>query len=120
MATILVADDERDIRQLVKFTLEFNNHEVLMAKNGEDALEILYKHKPDLVLLDIRMPRLNGYEVCRTIKEDPTLHTIPVLFLSAKGQEAEVQEGLATGADGYIIKPFSPDQLVEQISNALK
>jgi CheY-like chemotaxis protein len=104
----------------VKFTLELNDHEVIMAKNGEDALEILYKDKPDLVLLDIRMPRLNGYEVCRTIKEDPTLQTIPVLFLSAKGQDTEVQEGLATGADGYIIKPFSPDQLIEHITKALK
>lgn len=120
MAIILVADDERDIRQLVKFTLEYNNHEVLMAKNGEDALELLYKHKPDLVLLDVRMPRLNGYEVCRTIKKDPNYQTIPVLFLSAKGQDAEVQEGLATGADGYIVKPFSPDQLIEYITNALK
>ncbi|MDX1601080.1 MAG: response regulator [Anaerolineales bacterium] len=119
MSKVLVAEDERDIRELITFTLRYHGHDVLAASNGEEALELALKEHPDLVLLDIRMPRMNGYEVCRSIKENEVTKHIPVVFISAKGQEAEVKEGLDAGATDYILKPFSPDQLVERVSQVL-
>ena len=119
MARILIAEDERDIRDLIAFTLRFNGHQVIEATNGEEALRLTTKEKPDLVLLDVRMPRMTGYEVCQRIKEDASLTDIPVLFLSAKGQETEVKAGLESGAADYILKPFSPDQLMERVDSYL-
>jgi DNA-binding response OmpR family regulator len=115
MAKILVAEDERDIRDLISFTLRFAGHEVVTANNGEEALERTLLEKPDLVLLDVRMPRMTGYETCRRLKADETVKDIPVVFLSAKGQESEVQAGLEAGAVEYILKPFSPDQLTARV-----
>jgi DNA-binding response OmpR family regulator len=116
MARILVAEDERDIRELIGFTLRHHGHEVLSASNGEDALAIALRELPDLVLLDIRMPRLTGYDVCRRLRAEPTTRDIPVAFLSAKGQDSEVQAGMDAGATDYILKPFAPDQLVNRVS----
>jgi DNA-binding response OmpR family regulator len=116
MARILVAEDERDIRELIGFTLRHHGHEVLTASNGEDALAIALRERPDLVLLDIRMPRLTGYEVCRQLRAEPTTQHIPVAFLSAKGQDSEVQAGMDAGATDYILKPFAPDQLINRVS----
>jgi DNA-binding response OmpR family regulator len=115
MTKILVAEDERDIRELINFTLRLNGYEVVSASDGEEALELALKEYPDLVLLDIRMPRLNGYEVCRLIKGNEATKHIPVVFLTAKGQENEVEKGMKAGATDYILKPFSPDQLVERL-----
>ncbi|MGA9533031.1 MAG: response regulator [Anaerolineales bacterium] len=119
MTKILIAEDERDIRELITFTLRYHGYEVLSARNGEEALEFALKEHPDLVLLDVRMPRMDGYEVCRSIKENQATEHIPVVFLSAKGQEAEVKEGLDSGAVDYILKPFSPDSLVERVGQLL-
>jgi len=116
MARILVAEDERDIRELIGFTLRHHGHEVLTASNGEDALAIALREVPDLVLLDIRMPRLTGYDVCRRLRADPTTRDIPVAFLSAKGQDSEVQAGMDAGATDYILKPFAPDQLINRVA----
>jgi len=116
MARILVAEDERDIRELIGFTLRHHGHEVLTASNGEDALATALRDLPDLVLLDIRMPRLTGYDVCRRLRADPTTRDIPIAFLSAKGQEAEIQAGMDAGATDYILKPFAPDQLVNRVA----
>jgi DNA-binding response OmpR family regulator len=115
MAKILVAEDERDIRDLITFTLRFAGHEVVTANNGEEAVEKTLQEQPDLVLLDVRMPRMTGYEACRLIKAGDTTQGIPVVFLSAKGQESEVQAGLEAGAVEYILKPFSPDQLTARV-----
>ncbi len=115
MAKILVAEDEHDIRELISFTLRFAGHEIVTANNGEEALEMTLQEKPDLVLLDVRMPRMTGYETCRRIKADETIKDIPVVFLSAKGQESEVKAGLEAGAVEYILKPFSPEQLTDRI-----
>jgi DNA-binding response OmpR family regulator len=115
MTKILVAEDERDIRELINFTLRLNGYEVVSASDGEEALELALKEYPDLVLLDIRMPRLNGYEVCKLIKGNEATKHIPVVFLTAKGQENEVELGMKAGATDYILKPFSPDQLVERL-----
>lgn len=116
MARILVAEDERDIRELIGFTLRHSGHEVLTASNGEDALAIALREVPDLVLLDIRMPRLTGYEVCRRLRAEPATQHVPVAFLSAKGQDSEVQAGMDAGATDYILKPFAPDQLIQRVA----
>ena len=120
MARILVADDERDIRELIGFTLRHHGHEVLTASNGEDALAIALRDLPDLVLLDIRMPRMTGYDVCRRLRADPTTRHVPIAFLSAKGQESEIQAGIDAGATDYILKPFAPDQLVNRVALLLR
>jgi len=119
MARILISEDERDIRELIAFTLQIAGHEVIPTRNGEEALEMTGKEMPDLIILDVRMPRISGYEVCKQIKSDPGTVHIPIVFLSAKGQDAEVKAGLEAGAVEYIIKPFSPDQLVNQIGDIL-
>jgi len=119
MAKILIAEDERDIRDLVAFTLRFAGHEVFSATNGEEAVEMAPKVNPDLILMDVRMPRMTGYEACKALKEDPELKDIPVVFLSAKGQENEIQQGLDAGAEEYLLKPFAPDQLTEHVKTIL-
>ncbi len=119
MGRILIAEDEKDIRDLISFTLSFAGHSVTATSNGEEAYEKAQEILPDLILLDVRMPRMNGYEACEKIKADEKTKDIPVVFLSAKGQEAEVNTGLAVGAVEYILKPFAPDQLAEQVKNIL-
>jgi CheY-like chemotaxis protein len=119
MAKILIAEDERDIRDLVAFTLRFAGHEVFAATNGEEAIELAPQINPDLVLMDVRMPRMTGYEACRALKANPDLKDIPVVFLSAKGQESEIQQGLAAGAEDYLLKPFAPDQLTNRVKDIL-
>jgi CheY-like chemotaxis protein len=119
MAKILIAEDERDIRDLVAFTLRFAGHEVFAASNGEEAVEMAFKVDPDLILMDVRMPRMTGYEACKALKANPEVKDIPVVFLSAKGQESEIQQGLEAGAEEYLLKPFAPDQLTGKIKEIL-
>jgi CheY-like chemotaxis protein len=119
MAKILIAEDEPDIRDLITFTLQFAGHEVTATANGEEACRRAAEVLPDLILLDVRMPRMTGYEACHAIKANPQTAAIPVVFLSAKGQDAEVQTGMEAGAAEYIIKPFSPDQLTESVQAIL-
>ncbi|GAB4423033.1 MAG: hypothetical protein Kow002_12540 [Anaerolineales bacterium] len=115
MTKILIAEDEPDIRDLVAFTLRFAGYEVVTGTNGEEAVELASKELPDLILLDVRMPRLTGYDACKKIKENPQLKDIPVVFLSAKGQESEIQSGMEAGAEEYLLKPFAPDQLTDRV-----
>jgi CheY-like chemotaxis protein len=119
MKKILIAEDERDIRDLIAFTLRFAGYEVLTANNGEEAVQMTQKELPDLVLTDVRMPKMTGYEACKQIKANPATQHIPVVFLSAKGQEAEVQTGLDAGGDEYLLKPFAPDQLTRKVAEIL-
>jgi CheY-like chemotaxis protein len=119
MAKILIAEDERDIRDLIAFTLRFAGYEVFAANNGEEAVELAPRVNPDLILMDVRMPRMTGYEACKRLKADPDLTDIPVVFLSAKGQENEIQQGLASGAEEYLLKPFAPDQLTARVKAIL-
>ncbi len=119
MAKILIADDERDIRDLITFTLRFAGYEVVPTTNGEEAYQAALREIPDLILLDVRMPRMTGYQACQQIKADARTRHIPVVFLSAKGQEGEVQTGLEAGAAEYILKPFSPDQLTDKVKSLL-
>ena len=120
MVKILVAEDERDIRELIAFTLRFANFEVELARNGAEAVEKAPEVNPDLILMDVRMPLMTGYEACEALKKDPITKDIPVIFLSAKGQESEIQEGLEVGAMDYILKPFAPDELTSQVQRVLK
>ncbi len=115
MTKILIAEDERDIRDLITFTLRFAGYDVVAAANGEEAFERAVQEKPDLVLMDVRMPRMTGYEACKRMKAEDSTKDIPVVFLSAKGQESEVNQGLDAGAVEYILKPFSPDQLTDRV-----
>lgn len=120
MAHILVAEDERDIRELINFTLMFAGHKVTQASNGAEALDLAPKVLPDLIMMDVRMPRMTGYEACRQMKQIDSLKEVPVIFLSAKGQDEEVQTGIEAGAVEYILKPFAPEELTRRIAEILK
>jgi CheY-like chemotaxis protein len=119
MARILIAEDEPDIRDLVAFTLRFAGHEVTPTSNGEEAFQQASVVMPDLILMDVRMPKMTGYEACRAMKADPALKDIPVVFLSAKGQDTEIQTGMEVGAEEYLLKPFAPDQLSQRVKEIL-
>jgi DNA-binding response OmpR family regulator len=120
MIKILIAEDEPDIRELITLTLQFNGFDVVSTKDGAEAVEKAQTDKFDLILMDVRMPRMTGYEACRQLREIEATKNIPVIFLSAKGQEAEVQAGLDAGANQYILKPFAPDLLAKKIQEVLK
>ena len=117
---ILIAEDERDIRELVGFTLTFGGYRVVEAPNGQEAVEKAIAERPDLIILDVRMPKMTGYQACQALKSMEETRHIPVAFLSAKGQESEVRQGMGLGAIAYILKPFSPPDLLEQISVLLR
>ena len=119
MAKILIAEDERDIRELITFTLKYAGHEVHQAANGEESVSMARDVMPDLIMMDVRMPKMTGYEACRLLKADEKVKHIPVVFLSAKGQETEIQTGLEVGATDYILKPFAPDQLIKRVNEIL-
>jgi DNA-binding response OmpR family regulator len=116
---ILVAEDERDIRDLIAFTLQFAGYQVVSAADGQEAVELAVKETPDLILMDVRMPRMSGYEACRRIKTEPALQAVPIVFLSAKGQESEIRLGMEAGAEEYVVKPFAPAELVERVKQLL-
>jgi DNA-binding response OmpR family regulator len=116
---ILVAEDERDIRDLIVFTLQLSGFEVVEAPNGEEALKKATQIKPDLILMDVRMPKMTGYEACKALKDQEATQNIPVVFLSAKGQEAEISTGLEMGAIDYFLKPFAPDELADKVNKIL-
>ena len=119
MARILIAEDEPSIRDLIAFTVRFAGHEVTTVTNGEEAVAAACESMPDLILLNVGMPKMNGYDACRALKMSSILKDIPVVFLSAKGQEAEIREGMEAGAEAYLLKPFAPDQLNERINSVL-
>jgi two-component system, OmpR family, alkaline phosphatase synthesis response regulator PhoP len=116
---VLVVDDEIYIVHILDFSLGMEGYEVITALDGEQALERMKAEKPDLVVLDIMMPKLDGYEVCKAIKSNPTTKQTPVILLSAKGRNVDQKLGFDVGADDYITKPFSPRKLVERINQLL-
>lgn len=116
---ILIADDETDLRRLVSFALGRHGYEVLEARDGADALVILESERPDLILLDVMMPVMSGYDTLKAIKADPALADIPVIMLSAMSQSWEVAEGMELGAADYICKPFNLSQLALRIAEFL-
>lgn len=119
MSKILFVDDDPDICELVQFKLEQMGHEVLVEHDGEGGLAAAAVENPDLVILDWMMPRLTGLEVCVGLRSDPRTEHVPVILLTAKAQEADVQRGFAAGADDYIVKPFSPRELASRVQAIL-
>jgi DNA-binding response OmpR family regulator len=116
---ILVADDEPNIVAAIEFLLQQSGYEVHIAQNGEEALRLVETCVPDLVLLDVMMPKKSGYEVCRRIRERADWRHIKIVMLSAKGRDAEVSKGLSMGADLYVTKPFSTRELMAKIKGLL-
>jgi len=115
MPTVLIVDDEQHIRLLIEQTLEELEDEgvqLLTAADGEEALEVVGIHRPELVFLDVMMPQKNGFEVCTAIKQDLGLTATKVVLLTAKGQAVDREAGMAAGADRYVTKPFDPDELL--------
>ena len=116
---VLIADDEPNIVAALEYLLQQGGYEALIARNGDEALAILEEHVPDMVLLDVMMPRKSGYEICTRIRDRPEWRHIKVVMLSAKGRDAEVARGLALGADLYVTKPFSTRELMGKINGLL-
>lgn len=119
MTKILIAEDDQDIRELVVLTLQFGGFDVTPVEDGSLAVEKAKNESFDLILMDVRMPRMTGYEACRRLKDMDSTKDIPIIFLSAKGQEQEIQTGIDAGAADYILKPFAPDTLVNTINKVL-
>jgi two-component system phosphate regulon response regulator PhoB len=119
-ARILVVDDEEDILELVRYNLAKDGYEVALAATGEEALAAMAAHPPDLLVLDLMLPGLDGLEVCRRVRSDPRTAPVCIVMLTAKGQEADIVAGLELGADDYVTKPFSPRVLIARIRAALR
>ena len=117
---IVVADDDPDILELVVMRLERSGHVVHKAADGDTALGLVEQHQPDLAVLDVMMPGLDGYELTRRLREDPAMKDLLIVLLTARVQEGDVDAGLASGADDYITKPFSPQALAERIDALLQ
>lgn len=116
---ILIVDDEPNILMSLDFLFRKNNFDVFVARDGEEALDIMNDHIPDVVLLDIMMPGIDGYQVCQYIRKQERLRHAKVIFLSAKSQKDDIQKGLSLGADLYITKPFSTKQVLKEVQNLM-
>jgi DNA-binding response OmpR family regulator len=117
---ILIVDDEPGVVIPIQFLMEQQGYLVMIAERGEDALDLIYQYKPDLVILDIMLPGIDGYEVCEIIRLNPDYRDVKILFLTAKGREVDIAKGLALGADAYITKPFSNAALVASVKELLE
>ena len=120
MAKLLVIEDEADIRELISFNLEMSGFEVAKARDGEEGLEMAYRGKFDLILLDLMLPGIDGYQVCSQLKREKTTTDIPVIMLTARSEDDDIVTGLEMGAEDYITKPFSPKVLIARVNAALR
>jgi CheY-like chemotaxis protein len=118
-ARILICDDDPAILRVLQVNLEVEGYETLLAHHGEEALAIAIAEKPDLVILDIMMPRMDGYQTCDALKADPETKGIPVVFLSAKAQDSDIEKGKSYEVEDYITKPFDPDTLIEVVERVI-
>jgi DNA-binding response OmpR family regulator len=116
---IVVADDEPDVRELIAYRLGRSGYEVVEAHDGEEALRMALAEPPDLVVLDVMMPKLDGYELTRRLRAEEATRRVPVILLTARAQEDDVSQGFAAGADDYLKKPFNPDELVARVRAVL-
>lgn len=116
---VLVADDEEDIRELIVFRLENSGYTVIAAQDGAEALELARSARPDLAVLDVMMPKMDGYELTQRLREDEATSRMPIILLTARTQEADVERGFSAGADDYIRKPFSPEELRSRVQAIL-
>jgi CheY-like chemotaxis protein len=119
-ARVLACDDDPVILRLLQVNLELEGYDVLLAHNGEEAVEVATAEHPDLVLLDVMMPRLDGYQAVQRLKQNPATRDIPVIFLSARAQLADIERGKASGANAYMTKPFDPDDLLATVAQTLQ
>lgn len=117
---ILIVDDEPDMMEAIKFRLEESKYEVLMATDGEEGLKRAREEKPDLIILDLIIPKVNGYDICRKLKLDEKYKGIPIVMFTARHQPDDIRFGFAQGADAYVVKPFDPKILMGKISELLK
>ena len=116
---VLIADDEPNILISLEYLMKREGHQVLLARNGIEALELIRRERPALVLLDVMMPGKNGYEVCQAVRADEALAGIKILMLTAKGRDTDIAQGLGVGADGYLTKPFSTQELAARVREML-
>ncbi|MBO9519951.1 MAG: response regulator [Nocardioidaceae bacterium] len=119
MARIVIADDDADIRELVVFKLRHAGHEVQPVADGAAAVEACLANKPDLLILDVMMPGMSGLEAARAIRENPAMAGVPIIMLTARAQESDVEQGFDAGADDYVVKPFSPRELATRVAAVL-
>jgi len=117
---ILIVDDEPNIVVPLQFLMERNGYETAVAQSGEEALEMISKEHPDLILLDIMLPGIDGFEVCEIVKLNPEWKGIKIIFLTAKGRDVDIAKGMVLGADEYVTKPFSNKQIVESVQRLLE
>ncbi len=117
---VLIVDDEENIVISLEFLIRQAGYDLQIAHNGVEALAQVATFQPDLILLDVMMPQINGYEVCRQVRENRAWQAIKIIMLTAKGREAEIAKGLAIGADSYIVKPFSTKELVAEVRRVLE
>ncbi|WP_280151139.1 response regulator [Piscinibacter sp. XHJ-5] len=118
--TVLIADDEPNIVISLEYLLQREGYRVLVARDGQEALDTVERERPDLVLLDVMLPRVSGFDVCQTLRANPALARMRIVMLTAKGRDVEMSKGLALGADAYITKPFSTQDLLQQIRAQLE
>ena len=118
--TILIIEDSTTQFLHLQTLLEENGLQVAWAETGLKGVDMAQELQPDLIMLDVRMPKMTGYEACRELKDNPETSHIPVVILSAKGQEGEIQEGIESGADHYFVKPFAPEDLTKQVKEILR
>lgn len=118
-ASILIADDEPNIVLSLEFVLQEEGYRVRVARDGQEAMDAIAAERPDLLLLDVMLPRLSGYDVCERVRADPGCRGLRIVMLSAKGREVEVRKGLALGADAYVTKPFSIQDLLAEVARQL-
>jgi len=117
--TILVVDDEVQLVEMIKMRLEAHNFNILTAFDGQEALEVARREKPDLIVLDIMLPKIDGYKVCRMLKFDEKYKGIPIIMFTARAQESDKKLGEEVGADAYVVKPFEPELLLKKINELI-
>jgi len=120
MAKIVVVDDDEDLQAFVEFHLKKGGHTVLAARNGFEGIELVEQHRPELIILDVMMPGLDGVDICKRLKRNEEIAQIPVIFLSAKRQAVERIRGIESGGDAYITKPFDMNELAQAVETALR
>ena len=117
---VLVVDDEEYIQHILNFSFGAEGYDVVTAADGEEGIRKAKSEKPDIIVLDIMMPKMDGYEACKRLKTDPSTKSIPVILLTAKGREVDRKLGSQAGADDYVVKPFSPGRLIERVEGMMK
>ncbi|HZJ06651.1 MAG TPA: response regulator [Nocardioidaceae bacterium] len=120
MARIVVADDDEDIRELVTFKLRQSGHQIVAVADGAAAVAACQESAPDLVVLDVMMPGMSGLDACQVLRQNPALAQVPIILLTARAQEADIARGFRSGADDYVVKPFSPGELADRVAGVLQ